>query len=523
MLGPGYVRFDGNGTPVGVLAGHVFAGWLWGSSVTVYLITGFHQYSQLELLRGDLGDSTVPTLVYVLAAILIGCSLLSGLAFFCDRYRVPVLIVLAAWMVLVSYIPSGKDSEIVREHMFETTRLDSPETLPPLSAGFDSDDDDRIILVCAAGGGIQAGAWTAQVLNGLSQELGEKFDSHVRAISSVSGGSVGTMFYVASRLHLLDPQAAIQAAAESSLEAIGWGLVHPDLQRTLLPEISIGWMRRDRGWALERMLAWRAHMAVAEDKWALRRLARPDLPVLILNSTSARLGDATVFSNSRFPDTSTQKLADLAPGIENFHTTHRRDVRLETAVRMSATFPYVSPAARAYMPTSEYLVDGGYYDNLGLSSMVAWVRQSIAGVPIERLKRKRILLIETIGFPESMESTPTSKNWFYQLGAPLNAMLNARETGQLKRDQAEEALTREALGGRTEWTAPTVVFRYDLRGRSPDGDACPANPPLSWHLTYEEKRCVCQAWLARGEEIRQVREFLAMPQDQHKQNGKCEQ
>jgi len=52
--------------------------------------------------------------------------------------------------------------------------------------------------------------------------------------------------------------------------------------------------------------------------------------------------------------------------ITNYRTFTKfigRDVRVETATRMSAAFPYVSPAARADAPwNAEHLVDGGYFD-----------------------------------------------------------------------------------------------------------------------------------------------------------------
>jgi hypothetical protein len=56
-------------------------------------------------------------------------------------------------------------------------------------------------VVAVNGGGIQAAAWAAQVLAGLEEACreegcGREFDEEVRLISSVSGGSVGTMYFV---------------------------------------------------------------------------------------------------------------------------------------------------------------------------------------------------------------------------------------------------------------------------------------------------------------------------------------
>ena len=62
------------------------------------------------------------------------------------------------------------------------------------------ENDDRIILVAAGGGGIQASAWTARVLTGLEEICAEKrpgrFSQSVKLLSGVSGGSVGIMYFV---------------------------------------------------------------------------------------------------------------------------------------------------------------------------------------------------------------------------------------------------------------------------------------------------------------------------------------
>ena len=62
---------------------------------------------------------------------------------------------------------------------------------------------DTMIVVAANGGGIQASAWTARVLTGLEEacqpdqlDCDQDFGKSIRLISSVSGGSVGTMYFM---------------------------------------------------------------------------------------------------------------------------------------------------------------------------------------------------------------------------------------------------------------------------------------------------------------------------------------
>jgi hypothetical protein len=51
-----------------------------------------------------------------------------------------------------------------------------------------------------------------------------------------------------------------------------------------------------------------------------------------------------------------------------------KDISVLTATRLSAAFPYVAPAARADVDgPGVHIVDGGYYDNYGTSSLVEWL------------------------------------------------------------------------------------------------------------------------------------------------------
>src|SRR6185369_14477999 len=54
--------------------------------------------------------------------------------------------------------------------------------------------------------------------------------------------------------------------------------------------------------------------------------------------------------------------------------------KLRTAVRMSATFPYVSPAVSLPTIPPRRIVDAGYYDNYGVDLLCSWVSKSCAWI-----------------------------------------------------------------------------------------------------------------------------------------------
>src|SRR5258707_840960 len=128
---------------------------------------------------------------------------------------------------------------------------------------------EAVIVVAAAGGGIQSAAWTSRVLCGLRAEIpGGAFQKSVLAISGVSGGSVGTLVYLRC---LERPEKDVRPAKwsqDSSLEAVAWGLTHPDLRRVFFPGPATRWSLADRGWALERSLLKIAHFERTERRFS---------------------------------------------------------------------------------------------------------------------------------------------------------------------------------------------------------------------------------------------------------------
>jgi hypothetical protein len=128
------------------------------------------------------------------------CWLLSGLAFFLDSFRIPVLAFVGLWLFVAAQSPKS-------DHYFNVSKP------PPSYSGAKSAEyilaerpgarECPIIVVSANGGGIQSAAWTARVLSGLAEQFErqgqgnlDRFLHSIRLISGVSGGSVGTMFFV---------------------------------------------------------------------------------------------------------------------------------------------------------------------------------------------------------------------------------------------------------------------------------------------------------------------------------------
>ncbi|MBV8846932.1 MAG: patatin-like phospholipase family protein [Bryobacterales bacterium] len=523
-LGPGYTETTQN--VKFVLPGISFALFIFALYIAIYIVSGVSAACDL---RDQIGCALlrkphfIPTLFWVLQGLALVCWLLTALAYWLDRYRIPLEAFVAMYLVAISFLPGSADAD----HFYKTVGARVPYTqrLTPKEVLKQSRFQERAILVAAAGGGIQSAAWTAQVLTALHDQLkAQNFDQDVAAISRVSGGSVGTLFYLRSLPAFpgytgkFNP---VHGAEASSLEAVAWGLVQPDLFRVLLPAFARPWGNLDRGWALERSFAKAADIA-DEKGVTLSELAAAvnnSFPVVIFNSTEVETGKPLVFSNSQFPDlTEEQTLLNREQADVFQCQIPGRDVRVETAVRMSASFPYVSPNARpgdCGDHAGYHLADGGYYDNYGITTLNSWLREGLGRETFAggSVKKRSFLIIRIVAFPKDATANADDQKWYYQIVSPALTIYNARGAGHIDRDDAELWTLQNALG-RAGIDYREVEFRY-----SPDSPASremcttfrdkPVSPPLSWHLSHREQECITKAWNELPQDrVETVRQFL---------------
>jgi predicted acylesterase/phospholipase RssA len=471
-----------------LLPGHAFAVVAFLVTVVVYASLGVGKWWFISGGRAeDVGLPLIPTLAGILLLLTLMTYLLAGIAFMLDRFRLPFIVPLIALMVAAADWPQS-------DHFFEMKPA-QPLPLSPAEVLAQSRDGGAVV-VATSGGGIQAAAWTATVLSHLQGAVPGDFARRIRVISAVSGGSVGTMYFVdAFENGTVEPatirERVFDPATASSLDDIAWGFVYPDFLRLFAPFVS--WS--DRGKAAE--FAWSRFGRVTE----LLSTWRPDAraahrPAVIFNATAAENGSRVVLGTT-----------DLQQGLRgrmDFYEVYAGyDVPIVTAVRLSASFPYVSPAARPAgpLPVSKtfHFVDGGYYDNFGISSVTDWLLEAM---PARAQGVDRILLIQIRGpiGATDMVATGRRRGALYQALAPLTTVAQTRSTGQISHNNAELRLLCEVAKGRGV-TLDTAVFQY------PDPDT-----PLSWHLTAAEKDAVWRAYARcrdRGRPCEtRVRDFL---------------
>lgn len=334
----------------------------------------------------------IPPLFLVLLLLMLLGFLLQGAAFALDHYWIPASLAVLLFVFAV-YQFSRTD------HLFslgnrpasggvkaasQTGRREAAP-LHAVAQGWQQRPASRtLIAVTASGGGIQAAAWTARVMVGLHELYGEPFMHSVRLLSAVSGGSVGAMYLLDAWPPDRSPQwqypvgsslpaedSVCGRAMASSLEATAWGIAFPDLLRILSP-----WLvsrSDDRGARIEE--AWRGHLKNGELRMTdwIPKVLDGSLPIPIFNATMVETGQRFLASPVLVP-----QFADLAPAVrprQLFELYPGAAPLVSTMVRLSATFPFVSPICRPDRSAADayHFADGGYVDNEGMITIIEYL------------------------------------------------------------------------------------------------------------------------------------------------------
>jgi len=526
-----------NWSPAGYVVPNTTKLWNRHAFALIHLLLSLAFYLGLYLTKWNVftpdTQTRIPTLCLALALIMLGCIALSALTFFFDRFRIPLLSLIILYAVFSWQFPqtdhfylSNKTAPIPASPMPTTPVAATPAQATSGSQKKKCSDrplDAPVILVAASGGGIQSAAWTAVVLSGLqkySQDQGLDFDCSVKLISSVSGGSVGAMYFADAyqedgTLPLvgedLEKYGPVHDSEASSLEAVAWGLAYPDLGWTIAPFVKgIGLrpftllngknLTNDRGTALEN--AWRATpdlKAATLSGWR-QEAAKGKRPAVVFNSTIVETGERFLMSTTDVSAAAANRLRS-AQGRQVFSELYaQRDVDIVTAARLSATFPYVTPAARIWeedaFAKSYHLADGGYYDNYGIVSLLDWLDlRGTQGPPYP----KKVIIIQIRGFATQSSPLPSQDHGsLFDAIQPIETILNVRNTGQFSHNQVDMTFAQHP--GAYPFKVCTVEFEFDAKDDAGD----PVEPPLSWHLTPTDKYFLRHFWAS--DEMQKKRE-----------------
>jgi len=447
------------------------------SAFLIYLLLGVAACPIVPVV-----SDIVPALAIALALLMVGVWVLGFIGFVFDRDRIPVIAVMVTLLIILQLLrPAAIQFQVSSWGTHKTTK--STDVLTAWNSSHPS--KQPVIVAAASGGGIRATLWTAEVLAGLERDV-EDFHNRIAVLSSVSGGSVSSAYYIDRFSQFTSTSAEldklIEDAGTSSLTAAAWGLGYPDLWRGVCGNLY----RWDRGWALEQ--AWGHRMerpGQTLGDW-VDDAAAGSRPLVIFNATIQESGERLLLSPAAMPAQNGLKdLFTFVPG---------HDMPVLTAVRLSASFPYISPQASPKLDSSErdkalHVADGGYYDNSGLLTCVDVLDDVFASKNSDF--PKRIALIEIRASKRIDQVAPVKPDTDVLQSAvfgPIETLYNVQSNSQIVRTNWELSMQQQKW--LREYGVDCRHFIFHLSGEL----------PLSWQLTDAEKHEIRSHWPSAGEQ-----------------------
>ncbi len=477
----------------------------------------------------------LPVVAFAVAnAVFIG----SLIAYLARKHRLPLVSMLLALAALFSRWNDNHDMRRIAG----SAPPDTVHRSGHLRARFDAwlraraaEDPGRdtipVILVAAAGGGLRAAYWTALTLATLQdRDSGNGFARHVFAISSVSGGSVGGALFTAL-VHDRSESAENLCVTGDSLPRrmirpgrgrarrvgpmvrcvhrfMNDDFLSPVLLKTAAPDFVQGFLpfpigAFDRATALEQ--SWEQsyeqmtrHPTFGQGYLSLYTRDSTETPLLLLNTTHVQTGRRYV--TAPFVDDG------VFLDARSVHQALGADLPLSTAVHNSARFPFVSPAGRIERRDGQSygsLVDGGYFENSGLTtlgdvrrevdSLLQQHRNADGDLLAAAAMRARVVVLYLCNDPLACRrdlaadtSLSTDRSIAAEWLSPLLTLLNTRDArGTLARAQTEHARGEDffqinvcdSIPLAREPASPTETERLKV------GHTRVVNPPLGWLLS----------------------------------------
>jgi hypothetical protein len=350
-----------------------------------------------------------------------------------------------------------------------------------------------LYLLSTSGGGNRSACFTMSVLQHLDSLSGGQLMRKTFLITGASGGMLGAAYFRElsrrrdegdTAIHLQDRR-YVNDISRDLLNTLFSSFVARDLASPV-QKFKVGKFEyvKDRGYAFEQQLNRNTRGML---DWQLKDMAPEEAaartPVMLLNPVVTRDSRAMVISTQPVsflmrPSYDSTRMPEIDPDAIDFSAFFANEgpmnLRLLTALRMNATFPYVLP--NVWLPTKPVIdvMDAGFRDNFGelnsirfLNTFREWIRQNTGGVVLLQIRDRK-----AGGWENPFESDDITEiitkpmllledNWYNLQEYNQNDLLS---------------LAQNAMG----FPFRKLVFEYVPK--SEDAEAA-----LNFHLTTQEK------------------------------------
>ena len=360
----------------------------------------------------------------------------------------------------------------------------------------DASGKPKLLIINTSGGGLRSMLWTYRSLQVADSILGGALMQRTALMTGSSGGLIGAAYYRqfewAERA-----RGANERFSHAVLDEISGDMLNPVAFSFVTNDMFIRYRgfsdgghryTRDRATAFERRLNAHTRGMLDIRLGAMAEAERQGrTPLLVVSPTSINDGRRLViaahdaaFLTSISPQARVQSESQ-AEAIEfrRLFAEHAPDsLKLSSALRMSASFPYITPVTTLPSQPPMRVMDAGVRDNYGyrvtmawLSAFKAWIEANTSGVVLLQLRDTQ----------KQLEVQPSSGSL---LGRAIDPIGSVYDNFVRVQDQDYDLMLRlfDPAG-----SAPLEVIDVQLWH---DADE---RISLSWHLTRVERERVLRS------------------------------
>jgi hypothetical protein len=374
-----------------------------------------------------------------------------------------------------------------------------------------------MVLLNVSGGGIKAAMWTLIALQHADHSSKGKLFRNTHLITGSSGGMIGAAYFRELYLQQRNQQIPscyspeyAERISRDMLNPISFSLAVSDVFfRAQQEKVGKYYYTRDRGFEFERALHENTANVLNKRLIDYREAEQAAIiPTMIFTPT--------VINDGRRMMISAQPLGFLSLGAGEIIRTLPEDIefmrffreqgaeelRFSTAIRMSATFPYILPAVALPSKPVMEVMDAGFRDNFGIRTTLRylfyfkdWIEANTSGIVILQVRENhKTYDLKTHGKSTLLESV-------------ISPLGNVYENLFRIQDYSHEQLLAYA---RAWYNGRISLLELDLNPNlSGDDDII----SMSFHLTSLEKGKIRKAiWMQENQEtLRQLSKLISYP------------
>jgi hypothetical protein len=350
-------------------------------------------------------------------------------------------------------------------------------------------DKPKLIILNHSGGGSRSAYWTMRAVAYADSVVGGDLLNQTVMITGASGGIVGAAY-----LRELLLQKAYGADIDMNdpvyRENIGKDLLNPILMSAATNDWFIRYRRihdgsysyaRDRATAFEEQLARNTNNAFNR---RLRDYAEPEkqaiIPMMILSPTIVNDGRRLLIASqpiSYLADAfhangGKHQLPEDVEFASLFADNDAMNLQFASALRMNATFPYVTPMTMLPSDPPIEVFDAGVRDNFGLKTTMQflytfrdWINENTSGV----------IIVQVRDLPKNKDLSDKSNTLFGKFAGPIGGIY-----GNITKTQ--DYTSEQSLRYLQKWFGEHInLVTFELE------QSRETHISLSWHLTKSEK------------------------------------